>query len=245
MLSKNNIKYIKSLIEKKHRNIEKKFLVEWEKSLKELLESDFLIDFLVISPDFEKKYFDILQKFSYFVIPSDEISKISTLKTNQDGVAIVMQKENIIPKNLLWITLVLDRIQDPWNLGTIIRIADWYGVKNIIASLDTCELYNPKTIMSSMWSFLRVWVYFGDIENILSEQKFPIYGAFIEWENIHTQNFPQDVFLIIWNEWSGISDTIAPYISKKITIPRFWQAESLNAWIATGIILDNIIRKRN
>jgi len=243
MLSKNQIKYIKSLHNKKERNEEKKFLVEWKKSLIELLHSDFEIEILIISESFFVENRNLVSKYSFEILKIEEITKLSTLWTNTDWIALVKQKENSELKNN-WneIILVLDEIKDPGNLGTIIRIADWYGIKKIIASNNTCELYNPKVIISSMGSFTRIKLYYTDLEWYLQNQDFPIYWAFMIWEDIHKTNFEKSCFIVIWNESNGISKEIEKLVSKKITIPRFWEAESLNAWIATAIILDNVKR---
>ncbi len=241
MLSKNQIKYIKSLHNKKDRNEQKVFLVEWKKSLIELLQSDFEIEILIISESFFVENRNLVSKYSFEILKIEEITKLSTLWTNTDWIALVKQKENSELKNN-WneIILVLDEIKDPGNLGTIIRIADWYGIKKIIASNNTCELYNPKVIISSMGSFTRIKLYYTDLEWYLQNQDFPIYWAFMIWEDIHKTNFEKSCFIVIWNESNGISKEIEKLVSKKITIPRFGQAESLNAWIATAIILDNI-----
>lgn len=245
MLSKNQIKYIKSLHNKKDRNENNVFLVEWKKSLVELLNSDFKIELIIISESFFVENRNILSKYNFEILKPDEITKLSTLWTNTDWIAIVKQKPNLELKNN-WseIILILDEIKDPGNLGTIIRIADWYGITKIIASNNNCEFYNPKVIISTMWSFTRVWIYYTDLEKYLQNQNFPIYGAFLWWENIHKTTFDKKwCFLVIGNESNGISKEIEKYISKKITIPRFWWAESLNAWVATAVILDNIKRK--
>lgn len=240
MLSKNQIKYIKSLHNKKERNEEKTFLVEWKKSLIELLQSHFEIEILVISENFYIENRNLVSKYSFEIAKPDEITKLSTLQTNTDGIAVVKQKENIHLENNNEIVLILDEIKDPGNLGTIIRIADWYGIKKIIASKNTCEIYNPKVIISTMWSFTRVEIFYTDINEYLQNQNYPIYGAFMDWENVHTTSFENSSFLIIWNESNGISKELESLLNKKITIPRFWWAESLNAWIATAIILDNM-----
>ncbi len=244
MLSKNQIKYIKSLHNKKDRNENNTFLVEWKKSLVELLNSDFKIELIIISESFFVENRNILSKYNFEILKPDEITKLSTLSTNTDWIAIVKQKENIeLKNNGNEIILVLDEIKDPGNLGTIIRISDWYWITKIIASNNTCEFYNPKVIISTMWSFSRVKIFYTDLEKYLQNQNFPIYGAFMDWENVHKTTFEKWCFLVIGNESNGISKEIEKYITKKITIPRFWWAESLNAWVATWIILDNMKRK--
>lgn len=243
MLSKNQIKYIKSLHNKKDRNENNAFLVEWKKSLIELLNSDFKIETLVISEKFFIENRNLVSKYSFEILKWDEITKLSTLWTNTDGIAIVKQRNNSELKNENEIILVLDEIKDPWNLGTIIRIADWYGISKIVVSENTVEFYNPKVIISTMWSFTRVNIFYTDLETYLQNQNFPIYWAFMNWENVHKINFEKKwCFLVIGNESNWISKEVEKFITKKITIPKFGQAESLNAWVATAVILDNIKR---
>lgn len=245
MLSKNQIKYIKWLHDKKERNESNSFLVEWAKSLIELLSSDFKIEILVISESFFIKNRNLVSKYTFEILKPEEITKLSTLSHNSDGIAVVKQIQNLELKNN-WseIILVLDEIKDPGNLGTIIRIADWYGISKIIASENTCEFYNPKVIISTMWSFSRVQIFYTDLGKYLQNENLPIYGAFMDWENIHNITFDKKWgFLVIGNESNGIWREIEKYITKKITIPRFWWAESLNAWVATAVILDNMKRK--
>lgn len=242
MLSKNQIKYIKSLHSKIARNEEKKFLVEWKKSLIELLNSDFKVDLLIISQKFYNENIALISNNSFEIIKDDEIAKLSTYKTNTDWIAIVYQKENIKLNNNNEIILVLDDIKDPWNLGTIIRIADFYSIKKIIASNNTCEFYNPKVISRTMWSFSRVSIYYTNLEDYLKNQQFPIYWSFLSWEDIHKIKFEKSWFLVIWNESNWISKEVEKLITKKITISKLWNAESLNAWVACWIIIDNIFR---
>ena len=243
MISKNKAKYIKSLHDKKFRNEYEEFLVEWKKSLEELLNSDFEILDLFISKDFFDSNRVLLNNVEFEICEIDEITKVSTLKTNSDWIALVRQKQNKeLQNNNSETILVLDEIKDPWNLWTIIRIADWYWIKKIIASNNTVEFYNPKVIISSMWSFCRTQIYYTDLKQYLEKQKMPIYWAFLGWEDLHKTSLDSNSFLVIWNESNWISSEIEKLVTKKITIPRFGWAESLNAWIATWIIIDNIKR---
>lgn len=240
MISKNKLKYIKSLHDKKFRNQYSEFLVEWEKSIEELLKSDFEIVELFLSQNFAKKIQNQI-KTNFEICSEDELSKASTLKNNNSWIAIVRQKQNIFQNKLLSsTTLVLDDIKDPWNLWTIIRIADWYGIKNIVCSNDTCEFYNPKVIISTMWSFSRVNIVYTNLKDFLTEQNMPIYWAFLGWEDLRNIKLEKNSFIIIWNESRWISKDLEEIVTKKITIPRFWNAESLNAWVATWIIINSL-----
>lgn len=139
--------------------------------------------------------------------------------------------------------LVLDDIRDPGNLGTIIRLADWYGIKNIICSETTAEFYNPKVISASMGSIFRINLYRRDLKEFLSENKNrKIYGALLEGTNVHQVTFEADGLLVIGNESHGIQKELIPLISYTVTIPKIGHAESLNAAMATAIICDNVFR---
>ena len=243
MLSKNQAKFIRSLHDKKTRNEEWLFLVEWEKSLVELLNSDFLVELLVISEDFFVKHRNLVSKYTYEIEKTDEITKLSTLGTNTHGIAVVVQKENkVLENNGNEMILILDEIKDPGNLGTIVRIADWYGITKIILSEVSVEFYNPKVIISTMGSFTRVQTFYTNLEKFLETNTLPVYWAFMDGENVHKMSFSKNWYLVIWNESKGIGKELEKYITKKITIPRIGWAESLNAGVATAVILDNIKR---
>ncbi len=226
-ISKQKITYLRSLQNRAARLENKRFLVEGKKAILEVINSDFRIveGFLV------HDFLNPLQKnFPCELISETELKKITSLTSNRDGVVVVEMPENNFFENHSKFSLVLDGINDPGNLGTIIRIADWYGISEIIASPDTVDIYNSKTLMATMGSFTRVRVIYVDLEQFLTEQKGKkIYGALLAGKNLHTQKFLPEGFLIIGNEAHGIRSNILPYITDKITIPRFGGAESLNA----------------
>jgi TrmH family RNA methyltransferase len=240
--TKNQAKLIKSLDEKKNRVELGLFLVEGEKSVSELLDSDFEIDLILTTTEFFDKYGEKIREKSnsYEIVNQFELEKVGTFTTNDAALAVVKQKTNKsaeIKKEE--IILALDEIKDPGNLGTIIRIADWYGIKNIIASKNTVDFYNPKVITATKGSFTRVNMFYTDLNDFLSKTKLPILGAFLNGENIHETKFPASGILVMGNESNGISKEIEKLITKKITIPAYGKAESLNVAIATAIILDN------
>jgi TrmH family RNA methyltransferase len=171
---------------------------------------------------------------------------MSTLNTNDAWVIVVRMRPNIVPKiKKDELVIVLDSINDPGNLGTIIRIADWYGISHIIASLDTVDMYNSKVLMATMWSFSRVSIYYTNIDQYLSKNEWKIYWAYLNGENVHSKKFTiEQTHLVIGSEAHGISPNIEKYITDKITIPRFGLAESLNAGVATAIIVDRVIGAR-
>jgi TrmH family RNA methyltransferase len=243
MISKEKQKYIRNLHSKKWRQSESKFLVEWGKSVEELLQSDFNILHLYITRKFFEKYAELLQWKEYIICETEDIEKSSTLHTNDMALAIVEQKYGDITEiDYENFSLVLDTMNDPWNFGTILRIADWYWIKQVICSRETVEMYNPKVIIASMGSFTRMKVFYTDLTEFLENTTLPVYWSYLDWENVHIKEFTPNGHIIIWNESHWISEQIEKYITNKITIPKFGWAESLNAWVATAVILDNVMR---
>jgi RNA methyltransferase, TrmH family len=247
MLSKNVVKYLNSLQLKKYRQEHGSFLVEGAKSVVELLASDFEIEMLVATDAFYKENtqkFD-KQPFRVEIATPDELSRVGTLQTNDAALAVVKTKPNdFLYAEKQEYVLVLDDIRDPGNLGTIIRIADWYGITKIICSLTTTDWYNPKVIAASKGSFTRVRGYYVELDMYLekvrtTEQGTRIYGTFLEGKNIHQTTFAEAGYIVMGNESNGISPSVETFITQKITIPRFGGAESLNVGIAAAVVLDN------
>jgi len=243
MLSKQTVKFTKSLQNKKFRRLYKQFIIEGEKPVLEVLAADLSIHKLLVTARFQNKYADVLKRHAEIIeIAGDnELHDIGTLQTNDAAIAICDMKEQVLPADLSkeW-SIVLDNINDPGNLGTIIRIADWYGISSIICSEDTADLYNPKVINASKGSFLRVQVYYTNLPAFLKEQQVPVYGADLQGANIHKISFSEAGMLVMGNEAHGISEEVKKYIRHTLTIPRFGQAESLNVGIATAICCDRI-----
>ena len=233
-------KLIKSLHQKKHRKDSGKFLVEGVKNVAELLASDYKIDSLYATKDFATAYADTLKKKNVRaqVVESSELAAFGTLEHNDGALAVAIQKETAAPKELAGITLVLDDIRDPGNLGTLIRIADWYGIKNIVCSPSCVDWHNPKVISATMGSFTRVSGYYAELPAFLKSSKLPVLGAFLDGASVHMMKFPKDGILVIGSESHGISREVAKFVTEKVTIPAFGGAESLNAAVAGGIILD-------
>lgn len=246
MISKARVKYIKSLQVKKYRKEEQLFLVEGAKSVLELLQSDFTVTLVVGTESFLDEHHALLSRSKTEMISSTEkeLSSIGTFQSNDGALAIARMKPNkapIVTGNE--IVLVLDDIRDPGNLGTIIRTADWYGVKNIIASEETAEFYNPKTISATMGSFSRIAIYYSNLVTYLSTTSPEnIYGAFLDGKNIHKISVKTGIHLVIGNESHGISEQLEKFIGTRVTIPAFGKAESLNAGVATAVLLDNFRR---
>ena len=244
MISKAKAKFIKSLQLKKYRKEEQCFIVEGAKSVEELLYSDFDVQWVAASPSFlEANQQSIRKKNAEPVECSEsELSAVSSFQNNNSALAIAKMKPDHKPLLKNELALVLDDIRDPGNLGTIIRTADWYGIRHIIASEETADFYNPKVISSTMGSFCRVQVFYTSLGEYLQQTTLPVYGAFLNGDDIHTIAPPAAALVVIGNESRGISDELKKFIAHPITIPRIGHAESLNAAIATAVILDNMTR---
>lgn len=245
MLSKARIKFIKSLQLKKYRKQEQCFVVEGRKSVEELLQSDFKTELVLFTDEFRNLAGKALKSFTgeAIEVKASELSLAGEYSTNDSALAVVRMKPNEEPVLKQGeFALLLDDLRDPGNFGTIIRTADWYGIKNIIVSSETADVYNGKVIQSSMGSFLRVNVFYTNLVSYLSRSSLPVFGAFLDGENVHTLNFGSTGIIVIGNEANGISKEVEKFVTKRITIPHFGQAESLNAGIATAIICDNLRR---
>jgi TrmH family RNA methyltransferase len=244
MLSKNQIKFICSLHQKKNREIEGLFLVEGDKIVHEVLSQDkYKIQAVIALKDWFTENSQILNSKIYktFECNENDLSKISNFKTHGKVILVVHIdniKKNVIIKNK---NLVLDNLQDPGNLGTIIRIADWFGIENIFCSETSVELYNPKVLQSTMGSFLRVNIHYVNLENLFLEHpNIPRYAAVLKGKNAKEVPFEEDAFIIIGNESKGISNEILNLQHIPISIPKYGHAESLNAAVATGILCSMI-----
>jgi len=231
VITKNQIKFIKSLSLKKNRIKEQLFIAEGEKVVSELLRSDFEIKNIYATKEWKVSNDNITQ------ISNAELQRISNLKSPNKVLAVVQFKNHKIIKHD-GITLVLDDINDPGNLGTIIRMCDWFGVKQIICSKNTVDIFNPKVVQSAMGSAFRVQVNYTDLENYLSEIKTPIYGAFMDGKNLKEVKLPKSAHLVLGNEANGISAEINKLITDKVAIKNIGNsAESLNVAVATSILL--------
>ena len=240
MTSHMSAKLIKALHQKKNRKETGKFLVEGAKNVEELLASDYKIDSLYATKDFAVEHEAVLRKKNVRaqVVEASELAAFGTLEHNDGALAVAMQKATDMPKEFSGITLVLDDIRDPGNLGTLIRIADWYGIKNIVCSPSCVDWHNPKVISATMGSFTRVSGHYAELPAFLKSSKLPVLGAFLDGDNVHKMKFPKDGILVVGSESHGISREVEKFVTQKITIPAFGGAESLNAAVAGGIILD-------
>jgi RNA methyltransferase, TrmH family len=242
MLSKATIKFIKSLQVKKYRKQEQCFIVEGAKSVKELLASDFEVLKLLATDDFLASV-PVNQTCEIIPVREGDLNGLGDFQSNNSALAIASIKPNgRIDVSPTEFALVLDDIRDPGNLGTMIRTADWFGFNKIICSEETADFYNPKVISSTMGSFTRVEIYYTDLAEYLQNTTLPVWGGYLDGDDIHTVKPPDGALVLIGSESHGISPSLEKYVTQRITIPKFGQAESLNAAIAAAIICDNIRR---
>ena len=249
MFSKSTVKYIQSLQHKKFRDEEGLFVAEGPKLVGELLAGKvFTCKNIYALPQWseqlsDKQKTDLEQKL--VLIKDFELEKISSLSKPNLVLAVFEKKKPMTRPSLKGkVSLVLDDIQDPGNLGTIIRIADWFGIENVICSLHTADMYNSKVVQSTMASLQRVNLIYTDIESLLFENKtIKKFAAALHGRSLKTISHLNEGLLIIGNESKGISEGIMQLADEKITIARFGEAESLNAAVAAGIILYEVKRQ--
>ncbi|MCX6319741.1 MAG: RNA methyltransferase [Bacteroidetes bacterium] len=244
MLSKSKVKYIQTLGQKKFREAEGLFIAEGPKLVAELLQVvPGHISAVFALEEWLNEHHSLLTHVEAHPVTEIELEKISQLTTPNQVLALVKQFDNetLLPaKNK--ITLALDDIRDPGNLGTIIRIADWFGIPQIVCSRHCADVYNSKVVQSTMGSIARVHIVYTDLEEwLIQNRDVTVYAAMLEGKPVHTIGAIKEGILVIGNEAQGIKEDIAGLVNEKITIPRKGSAESLNAAVATGILLSQLV----
>jgi RNA methyltransferase, TrmH family len=252
VLSKNNIKFINSLKNKKFRNIHRQFIVEGEKMVLELLTSGFRVRQIIsIDEWFQKLEVKLPEGVEITSTDPSTIKKISEQKTPDNVLAIVdIPEKELIPTEIeSELSIVLDDIRDPGNLGTIIRTADWFGVKNIICSTDSVDVYNPKVVQSTMGAIFRVNTWYVDLPEFMENyrSKLIIYGTYLDGANIYDLPLTGTGLILFGNESKGISKQYDHYVSKKLFIPAYNQSEpkpeSLNLSISVAVVIAEFRRR--
>jgi RNA methyltransferase, TrmH family len=245
MLSKSQISFVNALHQKKARKENGLFIAEGIKSVTEFIQSDYIVDTIFCAPAEVPKMSKLSRKIKLVEVSEAELKKISTLTTPQGALALIQ----IPPKNPIDISglrgnfvLVLDGIQDPGNLGTIIRTAEWFGFSTIICSNDTVEAYNPKVVQATMGSLSRMKIHYTDLGDLIDKSDLPVFGALLDGESIYKADFGKEGFIILGNEGNGISEPIKAKVSKAVTIPKFGNAESLNVAISAAIFCSELKR---
>lgn len=252
MISKNQIKYIRSLETKKGRSKANVYVAEGPKTVSDLMK--YSAPVIIVATEDWYGSNTVPKSSQKIVVTESELRQISFLQHPQQVIAVFNKFEENESKcdiDFSELYLALDGIQDPGNLGTIIRIADWFGIKKIFCSKDTVDVYNPKVVQATMGSIARVEVVYLDLENLLVSlpQGYPVYGTFLDGENIYSKHFSSCGIIIMGNEGNGISDNIKKIVSNRLLIPNFPSnrktADSLNVAIATAIVCSEFRRRIN
>ncbi len=239
MISKNRIRFIKSLEQKKNRQQEQLFIIEGEKMVLEAIQ---WIPEQLVSIYYTSDFFlnSIDEGYDLELIGELELKSISTLKTPNKALAVCkyLPSKSIVSP----FSIVLDGVQDPGNLGTILRMADWFGISHVYCSKDTVDCYNSKVLQATMGAIFRVSVTYIDLDDFFTENNKPVYGALLNGNNLFTTQFENEGIILLGNEGSGIRESNLKYIDQSITIPKFGHAESLNVATAGAIILGSVYR---
>lgn len=238
MLTNNKIKFINSLRLKKNRDLHQTFVVEGDKVVGEFIASDFEVI---------EVYSTSTSNFqNATIVSASDLKRITNFKTPSGVIALVKKPNARFESSILrkQVSLVLDNINDPGNLGTIIRIADWFGVKNVVCSTGSVDVFNSKVVQASMGSLCRVDVFYWEIEKLLRENIATSYGALLEGQHIYDMDPLDEGLIVLGNESNGITPVVRKLLNKKITIPRVGQAESLNVGVSAGIICGQLVRAR-
>ena len=240
MVSKNQIKLITSLQQKKQRISHQLFFAEGVKVIQELLDSNFeLVNLYTTQNDFNE-----VAESKKVLIEESDLKKITALASPNSCLAVfkIPSEKKIIKSGLI---LALDAVRDPGNLGTILRLCDWFGIHQLICSKDAVDIYNPKVVQATMGSIARVNVNYVDLEQYITDSNLPVFGTFMDGDNIYKTQLPQEGMIVMGNEANGISIGIEKLISNRLTIPRFGmlqKTESLNVATATAIVLSEFRR---
>jgi TrmH family RNA methyltransferase len=254
MISKSKAKFIISLQRKKIRDDEGLYIIEGDKIVMEFLASKNPVKILVAKPEFLSSLpADLIRFVNEIVAVSyEELKTISTLKTPHNVLAIVPMQEHVMNTSVVLeqLCVVLDCIQDPGNLGTIIRAAGWFGIKNIVCSSDCVDVYNPKVIQASMGALLHVSVKYYDLKKLLevaAAENIPVFGTMLEGKSIYSHMLGNKGIIVLGNESKGISDELIPFITEKIMIPKYNTAiqgiDSLNVGMAASVVFSEFLRK--
>ena len=239
MPTKATVKLVKQLKQKKYRKAYNLFVVEGKKSVDEFLKSDFKLIYFFVNSKFKKDYPEAE------LCSSADFKQMSNLQTPPEIMAVFEQKNFELPNEFEEYYFALDNIQDPGNLGTIIRLADWFGMPHVFCNLDSVDVYNPKVVQACMGSLTRVQVHYVDLQAFLKSIEIKVYGSFMDGKNIYSSKFNSKGIIVMGNESTGISKEIEDLCDERITIPQAVHrpTESLNVAIASAIISAEIFRQ--
>jgi len=254
MISKSKIRFIRSLQNKKVRDEERLFVIEGDKLVREFLAARFPVRMLIAKPEFLSSLLpEMIQNINEIeAVSYEELKQISTLKTPHNALAIVQMPESemIVSEIIKQFCVALDFVQDPGNMGTIIRAAGWFGIKNIVCSVDCVDVYNSKVIQASMGALLHVNVFYTDLKTLFTnaiKNSVPVYGTMLDGKSIYDHKLDNKGIILLGNESKGISDELIPFITEKIRIPKYSNAkegiDSLNVGMAASVVFSEFLRK--
>ncbi len=238
---------VNALHQKKYRKENRLFITEGIKSINEFIQSEYVIDTIYCSPAAVPKLVKFPQKVKLFESSETDLKKISTLNTPAEALAIVqipLHEELNIESLQGEFNLLVDNVQDPGNLGTIIRTADWFGFKRLVCSASTVDVYNPKVVQASMGSLSRLKVYYTELDTLISQTRLPVYGAVLDGSSLYKTSFEPEGLILVGNEGNGISSGLLPFITHKVTIPSYGNAESLNVAMSAAILCSELRRQQ-
>ncbi len=238
MVTKNQIKLVVNLKQKKYRSQHGLFVVEGEKVVRELLAAKLKVHGLYVDSPEKSEIFPDAE-----VVGASQLKQMSSLKQPNGVLGVFRMPTAEMQTESDWV-LVLDAVRDPGNLGTIVRLCDWFNIKQLVCSLDTVDCYNPKVLQATMGSIARVQILYIDLKTYLADTERPIFGSFMDGTSVYTEKLPKKGILVMGNEANGISEAVEGFITKRIAIPQFGNlsTESLNVATATAILLSEIRR---
>ena len=248
MISKATIKKIHALDMRKFRRNERLFVAEGPKLVDELCATMKPV-YIAALPEWISENAKILSGTEYDIVTPDELQRASLQKNPQQVIALFPIPEHRFCTEQLRneLVLMLDGVQDPGNLGTIARIADWFGIRNILCSAETADIYNPKAVQATMGALARVKFHYTDLLQLLSQYDGPVYGTFLDGENIYGQELSENGIIVMGNEGKGISQGVGEMINRRLYIPNYpigtQTTESLNVAIATSIVCAEFRRR--
>ena len=239
MITRNQIKFVKSLHQKKYRYLHRCFIVESSKNVLEIINSNYEVKFLFATKKWLKSN-KILLNEGVFLVTENDLKRVTCLKNPSDVLAVVKIPDAINNFNFSGINVALDSINDPGNFGTILRTCDWFGIKNIYCSKNCVDLFNPKVVQSSMGSISRVNVFYTDLFSMINkiDQKVHTYATVLDGKDLNNSKLNPNSLLIFGNESKGISDDILDLVNNKVTISKKGIADSLNVSVSVGVILN-------
>lgn len=237
MISKNQIKFVRQLEQKKYRRKEGLFVAEGPKVVGDLLRAGFKAHTIFATSEWES------QGQTFQEVSDEELRRVSFLQHPQRVLALFFIPTESVP-SVSSLSLALDDVQDPGNLGTIIRIADWFGIDTIYCSENTADAWSPKVVQATMGSIARVNIIYTDLQELISKAQVPVYGTLLDGQDIYTQELSKEGIIVMGNEGNGISAPIRKLINRKLLIPQFHEGpESLNVAIATAITCSEFRRR--